>query len=672
MNIRIIHTLSIVLITFILSLLWYLFESYSFPLNLKIPIISQWFNPVPKIETDLSNNIPNWMWEKEYKQIYKSNSWFTTAYEFPTNAIYFFPGALKIDTSGIILSSLESRGTGNTVFGSFKPDCSLRFGQETIKNSEVAEYGEWHIRLTLQLSNNERADIEIIQGMPIINILYPGQQMTVHCLGTQTSSNNQISLWQNERFIIAAQAKDTKEVIPAGELIQFSSSSNHYRLMWLPNKYEETLKLFTDQPWQLNIHTKTGWSMNNNIINTKYSWLSSDDNQPIEVLTTIFPHHKTYLDNQYLELGSYSSAIGELTLVKTMSFSTNVPEPILPLQFREIQTTSESNKLIELINQDAEKYLNEIPPDGIYFKGTWLGALSSLIQLADIYQQETIRSKLLKKLENELFKGINDFSYNDKLGMMISNNSEFGNDRGNDHHLQYGYYIRSAAILKSSGVLIPEKMEKIIDQLVLDIANMDKNSDQFPYLRHYSIYEGHSWADGQGNTSDGNNQESSSEALQAWYSLYLWGLQSNNRNLSDLGKWLFSQELSGMKAYWFGYENPFPNGYDHSMASIIWGGKRDYATWFSAQDLHIYGIQWLPITPASIYLKDIPNYSLHKKTIINAYPDPYAHEWGDLYAAYQSFWEPEMAFNNIDTALKNDGLKLDSLLYQTVLSNLNN
>ncbi len=40
---------------------------------------------------------------------------------------------------------------------------------------------------------------------------------------------------------------------------------------------------------------------------------------------------------------------------------------------------------------------------------------------------------------------------------------------------------------------------------------------------------------------------------------------------------------------------------------INWGGKRDYATWFSAEPSAILGIQLIPMSPSSGYLAGDPD-----------------------------------------------------------------
>jgi len=77
----------------------------------------------------------------------------------------------------------------------------------------------------------------------------------------------------------------------------------------------------------------------------------------------------------------------------------------------------------------------------------------------------------------------------------------------------------------------------MVELLIKDIANWDRNDTRFPFLRNFDPYEGHSWASGHAGFADGNNQESSSEAINAWQAIILWG---SNRKQNDKRPWNLS------------------------------------------------------------------------------------------------------------------------------------
>ena len=52
--------------------------------------------------------------------------------------------------------------------------------------------------------------------------------------------------------------------------------------------------------------------------------------------------------------------------------------------------------------------------------------------------------------------------------------------------------------------------------------------------------------------------------------------------------------------------DPVYDGFEHSIVSLNWGGKRDYATWFSAEPNAMLGILLMPMSPVAGYLGGDP------------------------------------------------------------------
>lgn len=61
---------------------------------------------------------------------------------------------------------------------------------------------------------------------------------------------------------------------------------------------------------------------------------------------------------------------------------------------------------------------------------------------------------------------------------------------------------------------------------------------------------GHSWASGIFPSASGRNQESVSEALNAWYGLALYGMALGDASLRDLGRVMLATEMRSGFKYW--------------------------------------------------------------------------------------------------------------------------
>ncbi len=163
----------------------------------------------------------------------------------------------------------------------------------------------------------------------------------------------------------------------------------------------------------------------------------------------------------------------------------------------------------------------------------------------------------------------------------------------------------SAVIGKEDPQFLIENREEILF-LARDIANPSSSDPYFPVTRHKDWFLGHSYAAGLFVFGDGRNQESTTEAINAYYGLYLLGLafqpiDSNlGTELTDLGRVMLAAEIVSVQKYWH-----IPTSSDiypavfkpNKMVGVLWSDKVDYATFFGANVEFIHCIQMLPFTP---------------------------------------------------------------------------
>jgi endoglucanase Acf2 len=190
-------------------------------------------------------------------------------------------------------------------------------------------------------------------------------------------------------------------------------------------------------------------------------------------------------------------------------------------------------------------------------------------------------------------------------------------------------------------------------------------------MRALDVYAGHSWASGHSRFADGNNNESSSEAMNAWAGMVLLGEAIGDKPMRDLGVWLFTTELSAIEDYWFGvHGDTFPPDYPASVITMVWGGKGANGTWFSGDPEMVHGINWLPITGASLYLGRYPEYAAKnyaalvkenladetKKAAKAGKATPASgtnwSAWADIIWMYRAFSDPADALAQFNDALK--------------------
>ncbi len=115
----------------------------------------------------------------------------------------------------------------------------------------------------------------------------------------------------------------------------------------------------------------------------------------------------------------------------------------------------------------------------------------------------------------------NHFIYDQTYGGILTVNginnfaAEYGSGLYNDHHFHYGYFVDAFATLSKFDNNYIQLHKKEILMIVKDICNNDASDQNFPYVRHKDFFDGHSWASGLFQQSDGKNQESSSEVSKS-------------------------------------------------------------------------------------------------------------------------------------------------------------
>jgi endoglucanase Acf2 len=285
-----------------------------------------------------------------------------------------------------------------------------------------------------------------------------------------------------------------------------------------------------------------------------------------------------------------------------------------------------------------------------YWVGKSLQRVAQVMPVARQLGDDQTASKLLEVLKSTLewwFRAEkyrqdgqpvddNMFFYDRQWGSLIGVGASHGSDvELNDHHLQHGYWIHAAALV---ALLDPDwaRLDRwggMVELLIRDIASPSRTDRLFPFLRCFSPYDGHSWASGCGTSEHGPNQESSSEAVNAWAGIILWGQATGNAELTALGVYLYTTETEAIHTYWFDDQaDVFDKEYPEPYASIVWASKYSHRTWWTEDPNSIHGINILPVTGGSFHLGRSPQVvlRLHEKV---------RSEW-DGYIRHQSSREP--------------------------------
>ncbi|WP_062383706.1 glycosyl hydrolase [Demequina iriomotensis] len=307
-------------------------------------------------------------------------------------------------------------------------------------------------------------------------------------------------------------------------------------------------------------------------------------------------------------LGTYATIHGTYAVCAAADVSWDVPlvDPSASLDLASL-TEPEREEITAALDVDADAAL-ELPAD-TYFGAKALYRLANLVQVADALGEDAIASRLQDTLAGQLelwgdpdgciARAERCFTYDATLRGVVGLATAFGSEQFNDHHFHYGYLLYAAAVAGARDADLAARIGPVMDLVAEDIA-APGTSDAFPVRRAFDPVEGHSWASGISPFADGNNQESSSEAVLAWNAVALWADLRGDGELGGSARWMLSAESEAARRLWLAPNlAAFPE-YGHGIVAIEWGAKRDYATWFSADPAAMLGIQIIPGQPTSM------------------------------------------------------------------------
>lgn len=436
----------------------------------------------------------------------------------------------------------------------------------------------------------------------------------------------------------------------------------------LPDAAAATLRLFADHAYAFITGTRVDWKVdagNGRVVTGFEARTQAMEGTQRTPLLGLYPHH--WFRNTSVEdrLGpGYDTVRGRVRLLPAARFETIATYHGFVPFWPAVPPSARSGELRELIDKDMRSARRMMlqQGQGAYWQGK--GLLRNL-ELADVAEHQgdlAARDRLVamvKRRMEEWFSGRSDrgyFHYDRAIGAVASYPDEFFTvEQINDHHFTYGYWIRAAAeiALRDPAWAAKERWGGMVDLLVADIATRERGRADFPFLRTFDPYEGHSWASGIGLGAYGNNQEASSEAVNAWAALVLWGAATGDAGLVELGQYLMTTEIEAVRHYWFDvHALVFPPEYRNVEASMVFGGQYAHNTWWTDEPRQIKGINLLPVTTSSTYLGRDPTFvrrnlgALAGETATyeqyGRRPDnaPPKDVWQDIFAKYQALADP--------------------------------
>jgi endoglucanase Acf2 len=518
------------------------------------------------------------------------------------------------------------------------------------------DYGDWTVS-ALWDDGTRTMRATLGHGLPFVYFIISGGNASI-------TSGTTPTIWYNQKGVVGMTVDGRHYGIFAPDSSSWSGTTtlqsslngkNYFSVALLPDNTPATLETYRQHAYAFVTGSSVSWAYNEATAKltstfTYTTELKESKNGNLNQTLTALYRHQWLNTSSALTSYEYTSVAGKMKVFDGNQFTTVLTfEGVLPA----LPDQGDYNRtdLLAMVNAVSSETL---PVTGTYENGKAIARFAHLVNIADQLGATTARDKFIAEIKKRLEEwftagGTQSYVYNTTWKTLTGYPSGYGADNQiNDHNFHAGYAIMGAAIVAQfdSAWGAKENWGGMVDLLIRDGNNYDRNDTRFPFLRAFDPYAGHSWEAGHGDFGDGNNEESSSESMNFATAVTLWGAVTGQKDVRDLGIYLYATERTAIEQYWFDVDDAvFPASYSYKALGMVWGGKGVHSTWFGANPEFIHGINMLPFTGGSLYLGRRPDYvKANYDEIVKELNGP-PSTWPDIIWQYLSLTDPAAALS---------------------------
>lgn len=320
-------------------------------------------------------------------------------------------------------------------------------------------------------------------------------------------------------------------------------------------------------------------------------------------LVFALPHHLESMQQPQITSLKRKSIKGEMTAI--LGNSWNMLEPAPGISWRAPRALTPS--FLPLLQAQIQKDASFTPSSqkDTYFAGKAVAKLARIVLLAEEVGDTQSQTQALLTLKKVLVSWLTSslFTYDSTWGGIqfapagADKAADFGFNYYNDGHYHLGYFVYALAVVARSDADFLKTYQDKVNALLFHYCN--PGNPLYPASRYKDWYAGHSWASGLFDFADNRNQESSSEAINAYYAAVLWGTVIGDSQLVSSANLLLATEIRAARNYWHVYpgNTVYPASYTANGVGMVWSTKVDDSTWFDSHLSCRRGIQVIPLTP---------------------------------------------------------------------------
>ncbi|SFK66536.1 Endoglucanase Acf2 [Halogranum rubrum] len=553
-------------------------------------------------------------------------------------------------------------------------DVTLSTTGDSFADTQCAGYGDWHtdIRWGADDSTTPTLDITLTQGSPFAfaEISDADAELTFAVTPTVwADQGNVLGVSVNgHHYGLFAPSGSTWNGLGSTTLTSALNGAGYLTVAVLPEATTTALSRYESYAYNQITGTTVSWTYDEAAgeVRTTHTFETTNraESSATGTIAALYPHqHKNTTTT--LDGDTFVSPRGSMQTTTGTSFETVLDLPPLLPYMPDVGNVDQTRLAGYVDDVEAESPLVRVGPDtpgdGTYWTGKNYERLAQLRPIAEQVGDTTAANTFVTALRNDLetwldasVSGSTDsedvFYYDDTWGTLIGYNDSFGSGADlNDHHFHYGYYIKGAAEIARRNPTWADASNwgGMVDHVIRDYANPSRTDSMYPFLRNFAPYAGHSWASGNAGYELGNNQESSSEAINAYAAILQYGEYTGDNELRDLGAYLIAHETAAVDEYWYDVdEENHPSSWNYSYAAIVWGAGYKYDTWWTDDVEAIHGINALPVGGHSLSLgRNRAAAASTYNELVDANGGDYFDYWPDILWAYRAFSDPADALS---------------------------
>jgi len=567
--------------------------------------------------------------------------------------------AYKNQTAAIEVVDTSSGGWGfimcDEIVQSDVSDPVGRYGNDfSPTESIVTNWGDWNVDFKMPDGNGAEVDVTMARGIPFTWTVWKGGlQPRLYVSGTTpfyNTGNTQIAVnggsFVSNAFSFNYQGRTYGVFLPDNTTVlatsgyiepQLSGTNNYMVIGYLPAA--SNLAEFNNVAFARPTNTQIAWSYEPANGRVVTNWTITTTAMKGTNLNTIqgwLPHHyRTTTTNFGFSSYTYLTPRGTMQCATGTSFQIDFPfagiAPVLPAPV----ATGIAN---DYQSARMQAYMNAFNPGTMigdtYWSGKALAFCAQYMAWANQMGDTTNFNRLKGNLETAFTNWLTYtpgetqglFAYYPDWHALIGWDASYGSQAFNDLHFHYGYFATAFATLAMYDPQFAANYSQIMKMIVKCYGNYDRTDTTEPFLRTFDVWEGHSNAGGV-SSGNGENQESSSEAVQSWGGMFLLGSVLNDGQMQAAGAMGFAMESAATNEYWEDlWLTNFPSAYGRANAGQVYGDSYNYGTFFSADPAWVYAIQYAPSNHWLNYM------TVRQPSIVSA--------------KYQAMWNERSAWGN--------------------------